>query len=148
MVNGSGDLMVGTQVGRKVGFHGGPDSCPDCGGIVGLTNDNDCCPHPYALVGFLQPGRRIPLAYEVKDVLLVSLYRLGPEGGFRNQLLEVSALSPPVLDGALRRSRRSNHVVRSLQREQLPIRGTAYRHKLTWRGLAYLWERFGLQFET
>ena len=25
MVNGSGDLMVGTPSGRKVGFHGGPD---------------------------------------------------------------------------------------------------------------------------
>ena len=147
-VNGKGEFVVETQVGRLVGFHGGPDGCADCGGVIGYPGDNGYCPHPRSRKGFLQPGRRIPLAYEVKDVLLVSLYRLGPEGGFRNQLLEVSALSPPVLDGALRRSRRSNHVVRSLQREQLPVRGTAYRHKLTWRGLAYLWERFGLQFET
>jgi hypothetical protein len=148
MVNGSDDLMVGTPLGRKVGFHGGPDACADCGGIVGLTNDNGSCPHPYNLVGFLQPGRKLPLPYEVKDALLVALYQLGPEGGFRNQLLQVSTLSPSVLDGALRRSRRSNHVVRSHQREQLPVLGTAYRHKLSWRGLAYLWERFGLQFET
>ena len=148
MVNGSANLMVESQVGRKVGFHGGPDSCADCGGIVGLTNDNGSCPHPYALVGFLQPGRRIPQPYVVKDAVLLALFRLGPEGGFRHQLIDILPLSPEALDGALRRSRRSNHVVRSLQREQLPVRGTAHRHKLSWRGLAYLWERFGLQFET
>ena len=151
MVNGSGDFMVETQVGRLVGSPAAaPNRCPRCGGYNDFKHSvpDDCGTHGFWLRGFLQPGRRIPLPYEVKDVLLVSLYHLGPEGGFRNQLLQVSALSPPVLDGALRRSRRSNHVVRSLQREQLPIRGTAFRHKLSWRGLAYLWERFGLQFET
>ena len=155
MVNGSGELgelMVESQVGRLVGSPVcEPDRCPRCGGYYDLFKNlvfDDCSTHYHQLLGFLQPGRRIPLPYEVKDVLLVSLYHLGPEGGFRNQLLQVSALSPPVLDGALRRSRRSNHVVRSLQREQLPIRGPAFRHKLSWRGLAYLWERFGLQFET
>ena len=100
------------------------------------------------LTGFLKPGRRIPLPYEIKDDLLLALYRLGPEGGFGHQLIQITPLSPAALDGGLRRSRRTNHVVRSLQREQLPVRGTAHRHKLSWRGLAYLWERFGLQFET
>jgi len=148
MVNGSADLMAGTLSGRKVGFHGGPDGCADCGGLIGYPGDNGYCPHPHSRKGFLKPGRRIPLPYEVKDALLLALFRLGPEGGFRHQLIDILPLSPEALDGALRRSRRSNHVVRSLQREQLPVRGTAYRHPLTWRGLAYLWERFGLQFET
>jgi len=147
-VNGSGGFLVETQVGRLVGSPGGVGRCSDCGGILGLSNDNESCPHAYNLVGFLQPGRRIPLPYEVKDALLLALYHLGPEGGFRYQLLQVSVLSPSVLDGALRRSRRTNHVVRSLEREQLPVRGTAHRHKLSWRGLAYLYERFGLEFET
>ena len=149
-VNGSGEFVLETQVGRLVGSPAAePDRCPRCGGYYFKNSvPDDCATHGGWLLGFLQPGRRIPLPYEVKDALLLALYHLGPEGGFRHQLLQVSVLSPSVLDGALRRSRRTNHVVRSLQREQLPVRGTAYRHKLSWRGLAYLWERFGLQFET
>jgi len=150
-VNGAASFIVEDQVGRLVGSPAGDtDRCSRCGGYYSTNNVDvdDCSTHYWKLLGFLQPGRRIPLAYEVKDALLLALYHLGPEGGFRHQLLQVSVLSPTVLDGALRRSRRTNHVVRSLQREQLPVRGTAYRHKLSWRGLAYLWERFGLEFET
>ena len=151
MVNGSGDFMVETQVGRLVGSPAAePGRCLSCGGYNDFKHSvvDDCGTHAPWLRGFLKPGRRIPLPYEVKDALLLALFRLGPEGGFRHQLIDILPLSPEALDGALRRSRRSNHVVRSLQREQLPIWRTAFRHKLSWRGLAYLWERFGLQFET
>jgi hypothetical protein len=151
MVNGSGDFMVETPVGRLVGSPAAaPNRCPRCGGYNDFKNSvpDDCGTHGFWLRGFLQPGRRVPLPYEVKDAVLLALFRLGPTGGFRHQLIDILPLSPEALDGALRRSRRSNHVVRSQQREQLPVRGTAHRHKLSWRGLAYLWERFGLQFET
>ena len=150
-VNGTGEFLVETQVGRLVGSPAGaPDRCSRCGGSFPTLNVDvdDCSTHYWKLLGFLQPGRRIPLPYEVKDALLLAIFRLGPEGGFRHQLMDILPLSPPALDGALRRSRRSNHVVRSLEREQLPVRGTAHRHKLSWRGLAYLYERFGLEFET
>ena len=100
--------------------------------------------HRGDLQGFLSQGVPQAAAYESKNALLLGLYRLGPEsGGQRPEVLKTAQLSPGQLDGACRRNLKSGHIERSNQPEPLPVAGSAYRYRLTWRGLAYLYGRFG-----
>ena len=149
------DRMVVQPVGRVVGVLNG--HCPVCSGEYGWRPhpeipdrwefDRDYvgdCPHPLQYQGFLRAGRRVSAAYTTKDALLWALYSFGSGvGAVRAELQVTSGLATGQLDGALRRSLRSGHIARSLQREPLPIHGTAHRYKLSIRGLSYILLRFG-----
>ena len=155
MVDNMADNMVIRPAGRLVGPL--KDHCPSCGGEFGWRphpeipdrweRDRDYigdCPHPEQPQGFLQLGRLVAAPYSTKDRLLLAFHQLGPNGSFRRDLIPASGLSEKQLDGALRRSLKTGHILRGHQRELLPVAGSAYVYQLTWRGYAYLLTRFGI----
>ena len=153
------DNMVESMVVQPEGRVVGPlkDHCPVCGGAYGWRPDPERpdvwnfepgyvgdCPHPEQPQGFLQLGRRVAAPYSTKDRLLLAFHQLSPNGAFRRDLIPASWLSEKQLDGALRRSLKTGHILRGHQRELLPVAGSAYVYQLTWRGFAYLLTRFGI----
>ena len=153
------DNMVESMVVRPAGRVVGPlkDHCPVCGGAYGWRPDPERpdvwnfepgyvgdCPHPAQPQGFLQLGRRVAAPYSTKDRLLLAFHQLGPNGAFRRDLVPASGLSEKQVDGALRRSLETGHILRGHQRELLPVAGSAYVYQLTWRGYTYLLIRFGI----
>ena len=155
MVDNIADSLVVRPEGRTVKPLKG--HCPNCNGDLGWRlhpqipdrweRDRDYigdCPHPEQPQGFLQLGRLVAAPYSTKDRLLLAFHQLGPNGSFRRDLIPASGLSEKQLDGALRRSLKTGHILRGHQRELLPVAGSAYVYQLTWRGLAYLLTRFGI----
>jgi hypothetical protein len=93
--------------------------------------------------GFLAPGRVVPKAYEVKNWLLISIFNFQYRNdGAAAQIPDIRAGCPTLTDGqlhgALDRSCKSEHLIKSSERFPLPIAGSSFAYQLTHRGQAYV----------